>query len=101
MITGLIETEDELCNLLAKCKQACDRARPGTMLEEFTIIRRLPGNRPPFVSSYMGPFPKAITRSRIGARPPPGQPGPSSESTERTSNGLVDMPPDRSPLSRR
>lgn len=58
MITGLIETEDELCNLLAKCKQACDRARPGTMLEEFTIIRRLPGNRPPFVQFIHGTIPE-------------------------------------------
>jgi len=57
MITGLIETEEELYSLLAKCKQACDMAKPGTILEEFTIIRRLPGNRPPFVQFIHGIMP--------------------------------------------
>ncbi len=58
MINGLIETEEELYSLLAKIKRACARVRPGAMLEEFTIIRRLSGPRPPLVQFIHGVMPE-------------------------------------------
>lgn len=58
MITGLIETEEDLHHLLEKIRRACSKARPGVMFEEFTIIRRLSGNRPPFVQFIHGVMPE-------------------------------------------
>lgn len=58
MVTGLIETEDDLHRLLSKIDQACKRVGKGVLLEEFTIIRRLPGSRPPFVQFIHGVMPE-------------------------------------------
>ncbi len=58
MITKLIESEDDLCMLLERIKRACSNARPGVLFEEFTIIRRLPGPRPPYVQFIQGVMPE-------------------------------------------
>jgi hypothetical protein len=64
MITGLIETEEDLHRLLEKIRRACSKARPGTMFEEFTIVRRLPGNRPPLVQFIHGVMPEGYNPYR-------------------------------------
>lgn len=58
MITGLIETDTDLCRMLERIKRACNEASPGAIFEEFTIIRRLPGNSPPFVQFIHGVMPE-------------------------------------------
>lgn len=57
MVAGLIETEEHLQRLLAKIRRACSKCGSSVMLEEFTIIRRLPGNRPPYVQFIHGVMP--------------------------------------------
>lgn len=57
MVAGLIETEEHLQRLLAKIRRACSKCGSSVMLEEFTIIRRRPGNRPPYIQFIHGVMP--------------------------------------------
>lgn len=58
MVAGLIETEDDLYRFLKKIRRACDKAGPLGAFEEFTIIRRLPGGRPPYIQFIHGVMPE-------------------------------------------
>jgi hypothetical protein len=58
MITGLIETEEDLNQLIAKIKRANSKAGPDSRFEEFTIMRRMPGTPPPLIQFIHGVMPE-------------------------------------------